>query len=104
MKTCSKIFLLFLIVCLAIANLFEHRVAASRETNVSGVSQQQQYEHGFVAGCMQAYIDACGNFDTIVPPIPKPEDGATSYADGYAAGKTQGQKDGDENCPEEEDQ
>ena len=57
-----------------------------RKTQVTHANQQQQYEHGFVAGYMQAYIDACGNFDTIVPPIPKPEDGATSYADGYAAG------------------
>ena len=105
MKTYSKLLLLFLVACSACNTASgQGLIAAVRKTQVTHANQQQQYEHGFVAGYMQAYIDACGNFDTIVPPIPKPEDGATSYADGYAAGKTQGQKDGAENCPEQEDQ
>ena len=104
MKMYSRLLLLFLVACLTCDKASgQELIAAMREAQVTHANQQQ-YEHGFVAGYMQAYIDACGNFDTIVPPIPKPEDGATSYADGYAAGKTQGQKDGDENCPEEEDQ
>ncbi len=78
-------------------------VQEQRRAFLSVLSRQKQYEHGFVAGYMQAYIEWCGNFDTIVPPIPKPNEGATSYADGYAAGKSQGQKDGEENCPEEDD-
>ncbi len=105
MSRFSTLLLLFLIACSACNKASEQGlIAAVRKTQVTHANQQQQYEHGFVAGYMQAYIDACENFDTIVPPIPKPDDGATSYADGYATGKTQGQKDGDENCPKEEDQ
>lgn len=94
--------LLVLIACCACNLSSRQGLVSLKVGQITDLNQQQQYEHGFVAGYMQAYIDACGDFDTIVPPIPKPAEGSTSYADGYSAGKMQGQKDGDENCPEEE--